>query len=107
MVGVLVGKEVEVIINDEGRVNLTSFLRSPKFFDFEAIARFFHREHFRSTIVSTGHKKAVFSQLDGDSDRDSIFVELARPEIFPGFRIKAVKATFISSGEKNDLLCSP
>ena len=106
MIGVLVGEKIEMIIDDEGRVNLGSFLRAPKFADLETIAGFFYREHLGPTIISAGDEKAVFTELDGDGNWNSIFVELARPESFPGFRIKAVEATFISSGEEDDLLYS-
>lgn len=107
MVVVFVGEHVEVLVDDEGRVNLGAFLGAPELTDFIVAAGLFHREHFGTAAVSAGGEEPVFIDLGRDGNGNPVGVEIRMPEFFSGFGIVAVESTVVSGGEEDNLFLAP
>ena len=111
MIAVFVGKEIDVLPDHEGRMNLSSLNLVENFLHGPVTAIVSNLNHATAAIVATGQPDKLFSDLGRKRNRDFVEVDMRLPEHLTRFgkHTQGCAGSVIAVAQrshKNDLLHS-
>jgi len=110
MIRVLIGEKIEMVGDNEGRVNLGSFLDGPLFTQHVAVPLSLNGKHLGSTVVAPSSEEKSIADLGHGRNRNPVIVMGGLPQSFSVVRSiagnKALLTSLIYYCSQDDVLFS-